>query len=157
MLLATDCLLFVTLALCGAYAGMALMCHIGVLPAMQDLSPRSFADAWRAMDAYMDKLMPPYKGALLLATLATLVLLVAQRRTVLACCILISLFLSVAGLVATIRGQLPLNAEIKKADVAEPRLVEIRTRTVAGFRTRTVLAMFAFFSICFGVIFWPLP
>ncbi|MBE7181669.1 MAG: hypothetical protein INR71_10770, partial [Terriglobus roseus] len=60
---------------------MALMCHIGVLPAMRDLRPASFADAWRSMDVYMDKLMPPYKGALLLVTLASLVLLWLQHRT----------------------------------------------------------------------------
>ena len=134
---------------------MVLMCQVGLLPGLSDLSPRSFAESWRATDRHMDKLMPPYKGSLLLFTLVTAVLLWLQHRPLLAACCAASLLMSIAGLVLTIRGQLPLNREIQAGTPPDSRLLEIRDQTVAGFRTRFFLAALSFVSLCIGVVFWP--
>ena len=153
----TSVLLSLTLLLTGAYAGMILMCQIGVLPAMRQLSLGAYADAWRAMDTYMDRLMPPYKGSLLLINTATLILLAFQRRTPLAAAAAVSLICSVSGLVLTVRQQLPLNAKLKtfKAGAPDSVLLDIREQTVKGFTSRCFLAAAAFLALCVGVVFSP--
>jgi hypothetical protein len=151
----TSCLLGATLLLSGGYAGMVLMCQTGVLPAMRDLTPNAFADAWRAMDTYMERLMPPYKGSLMLVSLVTVILLCLQHRCMLAVCVAINLMCSIAGLVLTIRGQLPLNAKIKAGGLSPEEIISIRNKTLTGFRTRFVLAAAAFLALCIGVIAWP--
>ena len=158
MLILTAVLLVLTIVLCGAYAGMILMCQIGVLPAMRLLRPAADADAWRAMDVYLDRLMPPYKGALLLINAALTVSLALEHRFTLSIATGLSLLLSIAGLVLTVRGQLPLNTKIKQLPAGTPDdvLSDIRERTVRGFTVRFVLAQAAFLVICCGAIVWPL-
>lgn len=159
MHLATLFLLLFTLLLCGGYAGMVLMCQIGVLPAMRDLSASAWAESWCAMDVYMGRRMPPYKGSLLLVNTITLVLLLMQHRPGLAIAASISLACSVAGLVLTVRRQLPLNARLKSLafDGTEQELLRIREQTVAGFRARFYLAFTAFAALACGVLATPLP
>ncbi|MBE7157508.1 MAG: DUF1772 domain-containing protein [Rhodospirillales bacterium] len=146
-----------TLLLCGGYAGMISMCQIGVLPAMRRLQPSAYAEAWRAMDLYMDRAMPPYKGALLLVNVLTVILLVVQHFSALAMAAGVSLLFSILGLLLTVRGQLPLNAKLKTlpAEVPEAVLLDIRDRTIRGFSVRCVLAILAFLVLCLGVVLWP--
>lgn len=158
MLLVTAVLLVLTLLLCGGYAGMALLCEIGVLPAMRALSPSAFAETWRAMDSYLDRSMPPYKITLLLVNLAATVCLLLLHHRALAVCAAASFLLSLAALVLTIRKQLPLNRQIKAlADqpVSE-RLVTLRQQTSRNFTQRFVLALLSFAILATGAIFWPL-
>lgn len=147
-----------TLLLCGGYAGMILMCQIGILPAMRQLRLSAYADAWRAMDSYMHRLMPPYKGSLLLVNAATVISLAVQRRFPLAVACGVSLFFSVFGLVLTVRRQLPLNARLKAlpADASDTLLLDIREQTVRGFSVRFFLAAAAFAVLCCSVPFWPM-
>ena len=137
---------------------MILMCQIGILPAMRQLSLSAYADAWRAMDAYMDRLMPPYKGSLLLLNAATVVLSAVQHHLALAIAAGLSLLFSVAGLVLTVRQQLPLNAQLKALPAGTPEavLLPIREQTIQGFTVRFFLAAAAFVSLCLGVVFWPI-
>ena len=154
----TTVLLFLTLLLCGCYAGMTLMCQIGVLPAMCRLTLPAYADAFRAMDFYLDRSMPPYKLTLLAVNLATLVCVALQHRTPLAVAVGAACLLNVVALVLTIRKQLPLSAELKRlgSDAAEPLLLNIREQTVRNFMGRSVVAMIAFIALCTGVLLWPL-
>lgn len=154
----TQLLLTLTLLLCGAYAGMVLMCQIGVLPAMRRLQPKAYADAWRAMDFYLARSMPPYKLSLLLLNAATIVCLYLQHRSSLAMAAVGSFLFSVAGLVATVRGQLPLNAKLQSlpADAADHLLIDIREKTVKGFSVRFFLAATAFVVLAIGVVYSPL-
>ena len=157
MPLITSLLLIVTLVLCGAYAGLALMCQIGVLPAMRQLRPNAYADAWQAMDGYMDRSMPPFKVSLLLLNLAACGVLIADHRQALATCCAISFVLSLAGLVLTIRKQLPLNTMLKTLPAGTPDhvLLRIREQTVRNFSVRFVLASLAFITLSVGVLVWP--
>ena len=150
--------LALTLILCGGYAGMILMCQIGVLPAMRQLRLSAYAEAWRAMDAYMGRLMPPYKSCLLLINTVAVVTLALEHRLATAVAAGVSLILSVAGLVLTVRQQLPLNAKLKAlpGSAAETELLEIREGTVRGFRVRFGLAAASFVILCCGVTFWPM-
>ncbi len=157
MQIAAQLLFLLTLVLCGGYAGMVLMCQIGVLPAMRDLSLSAFADAWRAMDSYMERLMPPYKLSLLLINAAAFVVVILQHRNpILAFSLGASFLCSAAGLVLTVRGQLPLNAQIKTPGLPAEILGSIREKTIAGFRVRFILAALAFLVLCVGVVFSPL-
>lgn len=157
MLVLATVLVIVTLVLCGAYAGLVLMCQIGVLPAMQTLSPQAFADAWRAMDARMERSMPPYKVTLLIVNLATAIVLLFLHQRALAVCAAISFLLSLAGLILTIRGQVPLNRELKELTAAatDDRLSRILSQTIRNFSERFVLAAAAFVSLAVGVVLWP--
>ena len=157
--MSTTCafLLALTLILSGAYAGLVLMCEIAILPAMQRLSLPAYADAWRAMDASLDRSMPPYKACLLLVNGAALALLVVQRRVPLATFTGASLLCSLGGLLLTVRKQLPLNAQLKAlpADAPTAVLLDIREKTIRGFKARMVLAAGSFLALCFGIVFWP--
>ncbi len=147
-------LLILTIVLCGGYAGMILMCQIGVLPAMRLLRPDAYADAWRAMDTYLDRSMPPYKGSLLLINAALTISVALQHRSALAIATGLSLVLSVAGLVLTVRGQLPINAQLKQLAAGAPDdvLIDLRERTARGFTVRFVLAQAAFLVLVCGAI-----
>ncbi len=157
MPLVDSILLLLTLLLSGGYAGLVLMCQIGLMPGLREVSLRTYAEAWLAIDRYMDRRMPPYKGSLLLLNAALIVSLVLHHKGMLAAAASLSLLCSVAGLAVTIRKQFPLNARIKELQRTAPDgvLLDIRNQTAANFPLRLWLAAGSFASLCVGAIFWP--
>ena len=150
-------LLTLTLLLCGGYAGMALMCQIGVLPTMRQLSPKAYAEAWRIMDGYMDRSMPPFKISLLVLTAATFVSVALEHRFWLAGGTAVSFLLTLAALVLTVRKLLPLNAQVRNwtPGSSEDSLRLLRDQIAQNFSVRFWLAAASFVVLCGGAIFWP--
>lgn len=150
-------LVFLTLCLTGIYAGMCVMCQIGVLPAMRLLSLQAYVEAWRAMDFYLDRSMPPFKVTLLAASLGATVVLAMQHRNHLAACLGLTFVCSLVALVLTITMQLPLNRKLQTLppDTSADTLLAIREHTVHNFAVRLVLAIAAFIIPCAGVLIWP--
>lgn len=151
----TSALVALTLLLTGSYAGMALMCQIGVLPAMRKLSLQAYAEAWRAMDSFLDRSMPPFKLTLLLANAAAVACLARDHRTRFALFASASFVLSLLGLVLTITRQLPINRQLKAlpAGNSDDILLRLREQTVRNFSVRFVLAMCAFALLILGTVF----
>lgn len=151
-------LLTLTLLLCGFYAGMTLMCQIGVLPTMRRLDLHAYAQAWRVMDSFMDRAMPPFKLTLLALNLAATISLAMEHRNPLAGLTFLSFLLSLSALVLTIRLQLPLNAQLRMlpANADADTLTSIREQTVHNFAVRMILALLAFSLLSAGTVFLPL-
>lgn len=133
------------------------MCQIGVLPAMRLLTPNSYADAWRAMDSYLDRSMPPYKISLLLVTAGSVLVFAIQHRMVQATLCATSFVLSLTGLGLTMAKQLPLNSKLKDLPQPSPDavLMDIREQTFRNFTVRFFLALASFIVLCVGATFWP--
>lgn len=151
----TSTLLVLTLLLCGCYAGMSLLSQIGILPAMRRLRPSTYADAFGAMDFYLDRSMPPYKLSLLVVTLALCICLLLQHRTALALAAGSSFLLSLMALIVTVAKQLPLNRQLKNLPEGTPDdvLIGIREASVRNFMARCIMAVLSFAILCFGVVF----
>ena len=153
----TTILLALIQLLCGLYAGMALMCQIGLLPAMRRVAPSTYAETFRAVDALMDRAMPPFKLTLLLFTAATAVCLFVQRQMPLALVVSFSFACSLVALVLTITKQLPVNARLRglPRDAEDRVLVKILDVTIRNFEVRLWFALASFAALCFGVAIWP--
>ncbi len=151
-------LFFLTLLLCGAYAGMALFCQIGVLPTMRNLDTATFVTVWRILDRYMARSMPPYKVTLLALTLASSISLFVQHQTSLARLTAASFLLTLAALVLTVWKQLPLNTQMSSlpANTDRSTVVALLDRTVKNFGVRLVLAVVAFAVLCLGAVAYPI-
>jgi hypothetical protein len=156
MLFTCQLLLTLTILLCGSYAGMALMCQIGIFPAMRQLTLHAYADSFRAIDRPMDRLTPPYKLSLLLINAATTVCLGLLHNTYMAAAAGLSLVLNIIALVITITKQLPLNAQLKSLGPEAPAeiLLAIREQTVRNFAVRLIVAMLAFVVLVVGLVFF---
>ncbi len=158
MFVLAQVLLSLTLLLCGCYAGFAVFCQIGVMPAMRRLPLASYADAFRAMDHFLDRSMPPYKLTLLLVNLSLGVVALLLHRRHLAAAVLLAFFCNIAALVLTVRKQLPLNTRLKQlpGDVSDVVLLDLREQTIRNFMERCVVSVLAFAVLCVGAVVWPL-
>ncbi len=148
----------VTLLLCGAYAGMALFCQIGVLPAMRRLNRGAYVATWGILDGLMERSMPPYKVTLLAVSLASASCLYAQHCAQLAAATAFSFLLSLGGLVLTIGKQVPLNRAISGFPESEDErlLVAMRDQTEKNFALRLGMALLAFTALCGGIVLFPI-
>ena len=140
-------LLTLTLFLCGAYFGLTLFCQIGLLPAMRPVAPQTFQQTWRAIDTYMDRLMPPYKLTLLAVNLALAIVAYRSGQTHLATYAGISFALWLIALVLTITMQLPVNKAIATA-TNDADLRTLLTKTNTNFALRFALAVVSFLALC---------
>ncbi len=147
-------LLTLTLFVCGAYCGMTLFCQIGLLPAMRIVPPQTFAETWRAVDRFMDRLMPPFKLTLILLNLALTIVAYRNGQIPVATYAGISLLLSLLALVLTITMQLPVNKRIATA-TSEEQLLDLLAETNGNFALRFVLALVAFLTLCIGATHFP--
>ena len=155
MPLPTRVLLALLLVVSGGYAGILLFCQIALAPALRVLSLQQYAEAFRALDRFMDARMPMYKLALLLLYVATLVAIWPLRGSRLFAAVAVCLALSLCDLAINISKQLPLNKRLQGLMGEEARdevLLEMRERTVRYFRWRFVLSGLAFAGLCFAAV-----
>lgn len=158
MLMFGEILLFLTLLLCGCYAGFAVFCQIGVMPALRRLSLPAYADTFRAMDHFLDRSMPPYRITLLVLNLGLGIVALLLHRRHLAAAVLITFLCNVAALVLTVGKQIPLNTRLKQlpGDTDDGILLDIREQTVRNFMERCVVSVLGFAVLCVGAVLWPL-
>ncbi len=154
----TTILFTLTLLLCGAYAGMALFCQIGVLPTMRRLNRKAYLSTWSILDGLMERSMPPYKISLLVVNLVTVICLCAQHHARLAAATAFSFLLSLGALVLTIWKQTPLNRAIISFPEHQDDLVllAMRNQTEKKFAVRLGMALIAFAALCIAVVLVPI-
>jgi len=157
MHIANIILITLTVLLCGGYFGITLFCQIGLLPAMRSIGPAAFVKAWRDIDGYMDRAMPPYKLTLLGLTAVTTTTLALTCQCQLAILTGISFLLGLAALILTITRQVPVNKCIAALppSAAESLALDLLRSTRTNFTIRFYLALAAFAALCIGVTHYP--